>query len=166
VTGEAEKQRGGSWKRASDRNTAFSAAVGFRALGGHTRRFAPHCKEGREVDLLDLFENDEDVTEYSTGEVVFAEGDPGDVMYVVLEGEVDIQVQGQSIYKAQPGELVGEMALIDSGPRSASAVAVTQSKLAPVGEKQFVFMVQQTPFFALHVMRVLVDRLRRMDAKV
>ena len=52
-------------------------------------------------------------------------------------------------------------AFIDHRPRSASAVARTPCLLVPIDEKQFQFMVQQTPFFALQVMRVLTERLRR-----
>jgi CRP/FNR family transcriptional regulator, cyclic AMP receptor protein len=101
--------------------------------------------------------------EYRAGENIFVEGQPRDVMYVVLEGEVDIQRHGQSIYTAGPRELVGEMAMIDSQARSASAVALSPCRLASMDEKQFLFMVEEAPYFALHVMRVLVERLRRQN---
>jgi CRP/FNR family transcriptional regulator, cyclic AMP receptor protein len=52
------------------------------------------------------------------------------------------------------------VALIDPAPRSASAVAATDVKLVPVGEKQFLFLVSRTPHFALNVMRTLARRLR------
>jgi CRP/FNR family cyclic AMP-dependent transcriptional regulator len=52
------------------------------------------------------------------------------------------------------------MALIDHGPRSATAVAATDVTLVPVGEKQFLFLVSRTPYFAINVMKVLVQRLR------
>jgi len=55
------------------------------------------------------------------------------------------------------------MALIDASPRSATVVAVTDVKLVPVGEKQFLFLVSRTPYFALNVMRVLAQRLRRAN---
>jgi CRP/FNR family cyclic AMP-dependent transcriptional regulator len=84
-------------------------------------------------------------------------------MYVILEGEVDIQKHGRSIYTAGPGEILGEMAMIDAQGRSASAVAFSPCRLAVVDEKQFLFMVQETPNFALEVMRVLVGRLRRHE---
>jgi CRP-like cAMP-binding protein len=54
------------------------------------------------------------------------------------------------------------MALIESRPRSATAVARTDWKLVAVSEKRFAFLVQQTPHFALQVMRVMADRLRRI----
>ena len=57
-------------------------------------------------------------------------------------------------------DIFGEMALIDNQPRSATAVAVTDVELVPVSEKQFLFLVGQTPYFALKVMRVLAQRLR------
>jgi CRP-like cAMP-binding protein len=56
--------------------------------------------------------------------------------------------------------IFGEMALIDKEPRSATVVAATDVELVPVDEKQFLFLVSQTPFFALRVMRVLAGRLR------
>ena len=60
-------------------------------------------------------------------------------------------------------ERVQAMALIDTKPRSATATAVSACKLAPIDERRFLFLVQQTPFFALHVMRVMASRLRAMD---
>ena len=56
--------------------------------------------------------------------------------------------------------IFGEMALIDGAPRSATAIAATDVKLVPVGEKQFLFLVSRTPYFALNVMRALARRLR------
>ena len=56
--------------------------------------------------------------------------------------------------------IFGEMALVDGAPRSATAVAMTDVSLVPISEKQFLFLVSQTPFFALKVMRVLARRLR------
>jgi CRP-like cAMP-binding protein len=58
------------------------------------------------------------------------------------------------------------MALIDSAPRSATAIAATDVQLVPVGEKQFAFLVSQTPYFALNVMRVMARRLRAMNSAV
>jgi len=115
------------------------------------------------VNLLGLFKHARTIKEYMTGETIFVEGQPRDVMYVVLEGEVDIQKHGRSIYTARPGELVGEMAMIDSQGRSASAVTLSPCRLALADEKQFLFMVEETPNFALYVMRRLVGRLRRQE---
>jgi CRP-like cAMP-binding protein len=85
-------------------------------------------------------------------------------MYVVLDGEVEVRVGNQVVDLVQPGTIMGEMALIDSGARSATAVARSACRLAVVAQKVFLYMVQQTPFFALEVMRVLADRLRLMNS--
>jgi CRP/FNR family cyclic AMP-dependent transcriptional regulator len=116
------------------------------------------------VNLLNLFKHATATKEFAAGETIFVEGQPSDVMYVVLEGEVDIQSHGQSLSTVGPGDLLGEMAMIDAQGRSATAVALSPCRLAVVDEKRFLFMVAETPNFALHVMRVLVDRLRRQNA--
>ena len=55
------------------------------------------------------------------------------------------------------------MALIDSEPRSATAIADTDGEIIPISEKQFLFMISEAPYFALSVMRVLVERLRHAN---
>jgi len=70
------------------------------------------------------------------------------------------------IYSIGSGGILGEMALIDTQLRSATAVAQTDCKLVPINEKRFVFLVQQTPFFAIEVMRIMAERLRNMDARL
>lgn len=118
------------------------------------------------MSFLSMFAQHSDVIEVAAGQRVFSEGELGDKMYVLLEGRVGIFVHNQLVSEVVPGELVGEMALIDSAPRSATATAQEDSKLAVVDEKRFLFLVQQTPFFALQVMRLLVSRLRSMDQRV
>jgi CRP-like cAMP-binding protein len=83
-------------------------------------------------------------------------------MYVVTEGEVNILLGDQILDVLGPGGIFGEMALIDSSPRSASAIAKTDCKLVPVSRQRFTFLVQQTPYFSLEVMHVMAERLRRI----
>ncbi len=87
-------------------------------------------------------------------------------MFVIIEGEVEILIGSKTLEVLGPGEIFGEMALIDDGPRSAAAVAKTDCRLAAVNRRRFEFMVQETPFFALAVMQILASRLRRTDARV
>jgi CRP/FNR family transcriptional regulator, cyclic AMP receptor protein len=82
-------------------------------------------------------------------------------MYVVQEGDVDIVLADRVSDSSGPGGIIGEMALISDKPRSATAVAKTDCKLVPIDEKRFTFLVQQTPYFAIQVMRVIAARLRR-----
>jgi CRP/FNR family transcriptional regulator, cyclic AMP receptor protein len=112
-----------------------------------------------------LFADAKVIDHFAAGDVVFAEGSSGNFMYVVVEGTIDIFVGDKLIDISGPGDLVGEMALIDSNERSASAVARTEARLARIDENEFLAMVVDTPFFALHVMRVLVQRMRRSSTR-
>ena len=98
--------------------------------------------------------------EFKAGEVVFKEGDAATEFYVVQSGKVDIRLGNRLLGTVGERDIFGEMALIDTAPRSATAVAKTDVTLVPVGEKQFLFMVSRTPYFALNVMRTLARRLR------
>ena len=100
------------------------------------------------------------------GEAIFRAYDMGFEMYVVLEGEVELTIDSRVLETLGPGEPFGEMALIDQAPRAATAIAKTPCKLAIIPEKRFLFMVQTTPHFALLIMKVMADRLRKMNAQV
>ncbi|HUL92518.1 MAG TPA: cyclic nucleotide-binding domain-containing protein [Burkholderiales bacterium] len=116
---------------------------------------------------VDLFRaEDTELVSFRAGEDIFREGDPGDVMYVVHDGQVDLRVKGQLVDALGPGGVLGEMALIEHAPRTATASANTDCTLVPITEKRFMFMVQQTPHFALQIMKVMAERLRRMDARL
>jgi CRP/FNR family cyclic AMP-dependent transcriptional regulator len=103
---------------------------------------------------------------YKAGETVFREGDDGFVMYVVLEGAVKLSVTGRSVEKVVKGGVFGEMALIDSSPRSATAVAATDCTLVSVTAERFKALIQETPGFALEIMSVMAMRLRSMDRRI
>src|SRR5262245_46733302 len=98
---------------------------------------------------------------FEPGEIIFSEGDRGEQMYVIRKGEGEIERDGTIVETLYAGDIFGEMALIDGSPRAASARAKTACELAPITEKAFVFMVHETPFFGLTVMRTLAERLRR-----
>ena len=114
-------------------------------------------------NFLGLFRRERNVVALKSGEILFQKDDPARNMYVVLTGELRIG-DGNSVYETlSEGGIVGEMALIDHGTRSATVTASTDCTLAEVDEKRFLFLVQQTPTFALNVMRLLSHRLRRMN---
>ena len=116
--------------------------------------------------FLGLFKNEENIVSLTPGETLFKKGDSGSSMYVVLSGELRVGDGNKVFEQLAAGGLVGEMALIDHAPRAATVTALTDCTLAPIDEKRFLFLTQQTPSFALNVMRVLSQRLRRMDALV
>lgn len=115
---------------------------------------------------IDLFKKEDNYDTFTAGQTIFREGDQPTLMYVVVEGEVVLSVKGNEVEKLGPGGVLGEMAMIDSAPRSATAVALTGCKLVPVDHRRFTFLVQQTPKFAIQIMRVIADRLRRMDSRL
>jgi CRP/FNR family cyclic AMP-dependent transcriptional regulator len=119
------------------------------------------------MSTVDLFHaEDAELVSFPAGQRIFREGDPGELMYVVREGEVELHVKGQLVEALGPGGVLGEMALIEHAPRTATATAKTACTLVPIPEKRFTFMVQQTPHFALQIMKVMAERLRRMDARL
>jgi CRP-like cAMP-binding protein len=113
---------------------------------------------------ISIFKNVKDAVAYPAGSTIFSQGDEGHEMFVVVEGEVDIVLDGEVVQSLVEGEFFGEMSMIDQSPRSASAVAKTDCRLAKVDSKRFSFLIQQTPFFALQVMKGLADRLRSANA--
>jgi CRP-like cAMP-binding protein len=94
------------------------------------------------------------------GGIIFREGDEAHELFVIKSGQVRIQLGNRTLSELSANDVFGEMALIDNEPRSATALAVTDVELVAVSEKQFLFLVGQTPFFALKMMRVLAQRLR------
>jgi CRP/FNR family cyclic AMP-dependent transcriptional regulator len=98
---------------------------------------------------------------FKAGEVIFSAGDKGDKMYVIRNGEVEVERDGKIVEMLSAGGIFGEMALIDGAPRAATARAKTKCEVAPISEKTFLFLVHETPYFAIAVMRALADRLRR-----
>jgi len=100
------------------------------------------------------------VQDVPAGAVIFEQGSPGEHMYGVIEGEVEIRTPRGFVRRLGPDETFGEMSVVDSSPRSATAVAVTDAKLAVIDRKKFLFLVHETPMFALQVMSSISDRVR------
>ena len=116
------------------------------------------------MNPAELFRKESDTLQLAPGDFLFHEGDKGDKMYVLLEGEMEILLGDLVLETARPGALIGEMALIDESQRTANAVAKAACRLAQIDRRRFHFLVQQTPHFATHVMKTLADRLRHMNA--
>jgi CRP/FNR family transcriptional regulator, cyclic AMP receptor protein len=120
--------------------------------------------ESQGVDFGILLGSQVPKRSFKPGELIFREGDPASEMYVIATGDVEIQSGNRLLDKLGSKSIFGEMALVDGAPRSATAKALTDVTLVPVSEKQFLFLVSQTPHFALNVMRVLAARLRTANA--
>ncbi|BCK87938.1 hypothetical protein MIZ01_1735 [Sideroxyarcus emersonii] len=116
------------------------------------------------MNLAELFRHETDLQPLQAGQTLFNEGEKGELMYVLMSGQASIFVRGKLVEIAEAGAMVGEMAMIDDVTRTATVIAMTDCTLLPLDRRRFNFLVQQTPNFALHVMRVIADRLRRVDA--
>jgi len=99
---------------------------------------------------------------FDAGEKIFLEDDAGGCMYVVQSGKVDVITFGSVLETVGPGGMFGEMALIDDGPRCAAALANEATKAAAIDKAMFVHLVSEEPEFALRVMRLLTERIRRI----
>jgi CRP-like cAMP-binding protein len=116
------------------------------------------------VNPAELFRQETSALQLAPGEFLFKEGEKGEKMFVLLEGEMDVLLGDFVLETVKSGALIGEMALIDDSPRTASVMAKSPSRLAEIDRRRFHFLVQQTPHFATHVMKTLADRLRHMNA--
>lgn len=116
--------------------------------------------EKSEFEFLELLENRDEFMRVPAGTVLFREGEVGDRMFVILEGEVSLTINDQPLGTEVDGGIFGEMSLIDETLRSATATTQSASVLAPLDREAFETLVQKKPQFAIHVMRVLSQRLR------
>src|SRR5260221_8947674 len=116
--------------------------------------------------LVAMFRDEPNVTRLQPGKVLFKNADPSTCLYVVRSGTLIVR-SGRVIYEeVGPGGIVGEMGIVEPlMPRTAMVYALTPAELVEIGEERFLSLVEETPGFALYVMRVLSRRLRRMDAR-
>ncbi len=87
-------------------------------------------------------------------------------MYVLLEGSAAVCVGGKVIEVAEPGALLGEMALVDTSVRSATVISRSNCRVLSIDRLQFDLLVRESPEFARHVMAVMASRLRRMNERL
>lgn len=117
------------------------------------------------MNFTNLFKLDDDILKIPAGATLLDQGDVNDRMYVLLEGTLEVRLGGQTIEVLGPGGIVGEMSLIEKLPVSADVTAYTACKLAEVDENRFRFLIQNHPFFALEVMKIMAQRLRRSNSR-
>lgn len=118
------------------------------------------------MNLVELFSKERELQKLPAGQTLFKEGDAGNLMYVTMSGAVTISVHNKLVATVEANSIVGEMGLIDEAARSATVVAKTDCVLMPIGRDRFNTLIKQTPDFALHIMRVMSDRLRKANEKV
>lgn len=118
------------------------------------------------VETVRLFKSQPEQT-YAPGEVIFREGEEGHIMYGVIEGEVEMCIDGKVIETVHEGDIFGQGALVHLDHlRTSTAIAKTECTLACLDRKSFLFAIQETPMFAIEVMRSYSDRYRRLKRLV
>jgi len=115
------------------------------------------------MDFIDLFRGSRKARKIGSGQTLFKVGDVGSEMFVVLEGSVDILLGKTIVEIVRPGGIVGEMALIDEERRSATVVTRTQCEVVALSRADFDRLLHERPEFGRHVLKVTVQRLRRMN---
>lgn len=111
---------------------------------------------------VEIFQRQPDLRTVKAGDAIFHEGDAADYMYGIIEGEVEMVKQGKVYETLKAGEVFGVGGILGVGPRQSNAIAKTDCKLAYLEQKHFLFAVQETPMFALEVMKNYSNRLRHL----
>jgi CRP-like cAMP-binding protein len=119
-----------------------------------------------ESQRIGIFRSAKDTLPFKAGQTIFKEGDHPDVMYVVQAGEIEVFHRGQLIETLGEGNIFGEMSLISDEPRSATTIAKDDVRVVPIDLKRFMFLVEETPYFAVQVMKIMSSRLRKMLARL
>ncbi|MDD2885714.1 MAG: cyclic nucleotide-binding domain-containing protein [Dechloromonas sp.] len=114
--------------------------------------------------FFELFAHNPSMIKIPAGQTLFDEGEQGHQLFVLTQGTAEVIVRNRVLETLQHGSIIGEMGLVSPGPRSATVVAVSDCEFVAVDEKRFQFLIQQTPFFATQVMRIMAERLRRANS--
>ncbi len=115
------------------------------------------------VETVKILQNNSHVQSFSAGEIIFQQGTEGNLMYGIIEGEVEMLIDGKIVETIQAGDVFGQGALLHADHlRTSTARAKTDCQIASLDQKHFLFAVQETPMFALEVMRSYSDRCRRL----
>lgn len=112
---------------------------------------------------INLYQKDAEPLTFQKDEVIFEAGDKGDVMYALLEGEVGLWVKDQLVEVFSSGDVFGEGALVQPDhTRGSRAIAHTYCQLLTIDQNRFLFVCENTPMFAIEVMRSFSNRLRNV----
>jgi CRP/FNR family transcriptional regulator, cyclic AMP receptor protein len=99
---------------------------------------------------------------FPAGGVVFSQGDPGNCLYIVQSGELEMVVGERVVEVCGPNEVIGFMSVVDGSPRSSTARVKVDAELSSIDARKFRFMVDEVPYFALYIMGAMARRIRGM----
>ena len=117
-------------------------------------------------EVIDLFFNHLSPTTIESGSIIFERGEKGNKMFALIEGEVELHLEGKLVETIANHDIFGEGALIQpQHDRFTTAIAKTKCQLVELDKEKFLFLVQETPLFALEVIRSLSSRLRKIKTQ-
>lgn len=99
------------------------------------------------------------------GREFVTQGDVGREAFVIVEGTADVVRNGQTISQLGPGDCVGELALLDHGPRTASVLAATPLTVLVLGPREFLGVLDEVPTLSHKILAALASRVRELDSK-
>lgn len=100
------------------------------------------------------------------GTLILRQGEFGEVMYVIVDGMIDVLAHDIRIATLGPGMIVGEMAFLDGAPRSATVIARTDCTLVPIDQERFAWLLRHAPHAANQFIRLMVGRMRSMTVQI
>jgi CRP/FNR family transcriptional regulator, cyclic AMP receptor protein len=100
------------------------------------------------------------------GKVLCEQGTIGREAFVILDGTAGVRINGKPVTTLGPGACVGEMALLDHGPRTATVVADTDINVLVIGAREFAGIVDEVPAIAHKLLRALATRVRTLDTQI
>ena len=106
---------------------------------------------------------DTDELSFGTGEAVVREGDPGETLFVVLQGEGKVVRGGKQVGSVVPGDFFGELSAIDAQPRSASVIAVTPLRVLRLFRRHLMALLKEEPQITLKLLDGIVRRIRQVQ---
>lgn len=104
-----------------------------------------------------------DEIDVPAGKVLMRQGDAGQEFFIVLDGTIRVERDGMTIASGGPGEFVGEIALVDEAPRSATVICETPCRLLVIGHREFHELLQEQRAIEHAVLVALADRVRRLE---
>lgn len=120
-------------------------------------------KQRTDIDMRAFAKSAGATVKYAPGAIIFNKGDPGDSMYIVQSGSIEMMIGDRVIETVGANEAIGFMSMVDDQPRSSTARAKDVCELSEIDPRTFRFMVDEVPNFAAYIMGVMARRIRGMS---
>jgi len=113
---------------------------------------------------LDRLAKHAEIVDFRAGDVLMKEGEPGHEFYAIIDGEVGVTSGGETLAKLGPGAYVGEQALLDPGPRTATVTALGDTQTVLLSSREFYAAIDDVPGLSRKLLAGMARRLRQATA--